>query len=114
MDDVFTVECNHCVCYLLEIPLCFKFGKSSMLTEVRLKISAITQFKDDVIRVFSSFEAYEFDYVTMSDSIEYIKFILKKLSQVLVSNHVELDNFDGHLSWLLTRIDFLHLALIHA
>ena len=64
------------------------------MLEICLKISPLTQLEDEVVGVFGSLIAKEFDNISMLDTIKDCELLIQKLLHVLLFDHVQLDDFN--------------------
>ena len=61
-----------------------------------LEISPLTQFEDEVVGVFGSLIAKEFDNISVLDTVKDCELLIQKLLHVLLFNHVQLDDFNRY------------------
>ena len=100
VNHILSIQCDHRICNLLEVPLCIEFRESSSLFQIWLEISPLTQFEYEVICVLGPLIPQKFDNISMLDTIQHCKLLIQELLHVLLLDHIELNDFDSYWNFL--------------
>ena len=101
MDYIFAVECNHSISYLLKKLLRFEFREGTPCFQVVLEVAALTNLKDEVVRVFCPLVAIELDDVPMLDSVQHGDLLAEELLHIMLSDLSNINLLHSH--WYLFK-----------
>ena len=101
MDNIFAVECNHSISYLLKKLLRFKFRKCTPCFQVILEVTALANLKDEVVRIFRPLVAIELDDVPVLDSVQHGDLLAEELLHIMLSNLSYINLLHSH--WYLFK-----------
>ena len=96
MDYIFAVECNHSISYLLKKLLRFEFREGTPCFQVVLEVAALTNLKDEVVRVFCPLVAIELDDVPVLDSIQHGDLLAEELLHIMLSDLSNINLLHSH------------------